>query len=124
MVLPDRVGLFGHSRGNAATLSYIMGASDASVRAAVLESGGYPKEWADRAGQVRASILILHGAGDTSVGGAPVLTPSMARDFETALKRAGKAPSRRSTTSKADTTPFLRLATSMSGRMLRTSLDA
>ena len=49
-----------------------MGASDASVRAAVLESGGYPKEWADR----------------------------------------------------ADTTPFLRLATRMSGRMLKTSLDA
>jgi dienelactone hydrolase len=90
-VLPDRVGLFGHSRGSAATLSYIMGASDASVRAAVLESGGYPKEWADGAGQVKAPILILHGAGDTSVdGGSAFNTVEMARNFEAALKRAGK----------------------------------
>ena len=52
--LPDRVGLFGHSRGSAAALTYIMGASDASVRAAVLENGGYPKEWVARADQMTA----------------------------------------------------------------------
>ena len=91
-VLPDRVGLFGHSRGSAATLSYIMGANDGSVRAAVLENGGYPKEWADRAGQVKAAVLILHGAGDTSAdGGSAFNTVEMARNFEAALKRAGKA---------------------------------
>jgi carboxymethylenebutenolidase len=90
-VLPDRVGLFGHSRGSAATLTYIMGASDASVRAAVLENGGYPKEWADRAGQVKAPVLILHGADDTSAdGGSAFNTTEMARNFEAALKRAGK----------------------------------
>lgn len=87
-VLPDRVGLFGHSRGSAAALSYIMGASDASVRAAVLENGGYPQEWADRASQVRAPILMLHGAGDTSLdGGSAFNTVEMARNFEAALKR-------------------------------------
>jgi carboxymethylenebutenolidase len=87
----DRVGLFGHSRGSGATLSYIMGASDASVRAAVLESGGYPSEWADRAGQVKAPILILHGVSDPANGGGSVVqTVQMARNFETALKRAGK----------------------------------
>jgi dipeptidyl aminopeptidase/acylaminoacyl peptidase len=69
-----------------------MGASGASVRAAVLENGGYPKEWADRAGQVKAPVLILHGAGDTSAdGGSAFNTVEMARNFEAALKRAGKA---------------------------------
>jgi carboxymethylenebutenolidase len=90
-VLPDRVGLFGHSRGSAAALSYIMGASDASVRAAVLENGGYPTEWADRASQVKAPILLLHGAGDTARdGGSAFNTIEMARNFEAALKRASK----------------------------------
>ena len=90
--LPDRVGLFGHSRGSAATLGYIMSMSDTSVRAAVLENGGYPREWADRAGQVKVPVLILQGAGDISVdGGSAFNTVEMARNFEAALKRAGKS---------------------------------
>jgi dienelactone hydrolase len=88
---PDRVGLFGHSRGSAAALTYIMGASDASVRAAVLENGGYPIEWVARANQVKAPILILHGAGDTSIdGGSALNAVEMASNFEEALKRTGK----------------------------------
>ena len=87
----DRVGLFGHSRGSGAALSYIMGASDPSVRAVALDSGGYPTEWADRADQVKAPILILHGVSDPARdGGSPVQTVQMARNFEAALKRAGK----------------------------------
>ena len=68
-----------------------MSAGDVSVGGAVLENGGYPKEWADRAGQVKAPILILHGAGDTSAdGGSTFNAAKMARNFEAALKRAGK----------------------------------
>ena len=36
----DRIGLFGHSRGGGAVLSYVLSAR--TVQAAVLNSGGYP----------------------------------------------------------------------------------
>jgi len=86
---PDRVGLFGHSRGAGATLNYILGAGH--VQAAVLNSGGYPNELADRAAQVKAPILILHGKADGPADGGSALTSvQMARDFEAALRRAGK----------------------------------
>jgi carboxymethylenebutenolidase len=88
-VRADRIALFGHSRGSGAALSYIQGTGD--VQAAVLNSGGYPSEWADRASRVRAPILILHGIEDSPAdgGGAPT-NVRMARAFEAALRRAGK----------------------------------
>ena len=86
---PDRVGLFGHSRGGGATLNYILREGD--VHAAVLDSAGYPAELAAVASQVKAPILMLHGtADDPADGGSVVTSVRMARDFEAALRRAGK----------------------------------
>ena len=86
---PDRVGLFGHSRGGGATLNYILGAGN--VRAAVLSSAGYPRELADLASQVTTPILMLHGTADGPTdGGSAFTNVRMARDFEAALRRAGK----------------------------------
>jgi dienelactone hydrolase len=39
---PDRIGLFGHSRGGRATLTYILRVGN--VQAAVLNSAGYPSQ--------------------------------------------------------------------------------
>ena len=83
---PDRVGLFGHSRGAAPILSYIVKAGD--VRAAILNSGGYP---AGLSTEVKAPILILHGTADRPAdGGVAVTNIQMARDFEAKLRAAGK----------------------------------
>src|SRR5262245_24135603 len=57
---PDRVGLFGHSRGGGAVFNYILNAGD-KVQAAVLENTGYPTLLADRASRVTAPVLMLHG---------------------------------------------------------------
>jgi dienelactone hydrolase len=90
-VQADRIGLFGHSRGSGAALRYVMGESDAAVRAAVLENGGYPPDWTARANQVTVPVLILHGGVfKASDGGSPIGRVEMARSFEAALKRAGK----------------------------------
>ena len=87
----DHIGLFGHSRGSGAALAYIMGSSDSNVRAAVLENGGYPPEWIDRASQVKVPVLILHGVLDpASDGGSLVNAVETARNFEAALRRAGR----------------------------------
>jgi len=85
----DRVGLFGHSRGGGATLNYILTADH--VQAAVLDSAGYPSQLADLAGRVKAPILILHGTADGAAdGGSEFTNVQRARDFEAALRRAGK----------------------------------
>ena len=64
--LPDvrtnGIGLFGHSRGAGATLNYVLTAK--RVQAAVLNSGGYPSELADRVGRIDVPVLILHGVAD------------------------------------------------------------
>jgi dipeptidyl aminopeptidase/acylaminoacyl peptidase len=83
---PDRIGLFGHSRGSAPIMSYIVRASD--VRAAILNSAGYP---AGLSTEVKAPILILHGTADSPAdGGVAVTNIQMARDFEAKLRAAGK----------------------------------
>jgi dipeptidyl aminopeptidase/acylaminoacyl peptidase len=83
---PDRVALFGHSRGAAPILSYIVRAGD--VQAAMLNSAGYP---AGLSTDVKAPILILHGTADTPTdGGVAVTNIQMARDFEAKLRAAGK----------------------------------
>jgi carboxymethylenebutenolidase len=86
---PDRIGLFGHSRGGGVTLNYIIQVGD--VQAAVLNSSGYPSQMAGRVSQVKAPILMLHGTADSPEdGGAAVTNVQMARDFEAALRAAGK----------------------------------
>jgi dipeptidyl aminopeptidase/acylaminoacyl peptidase len=83
---PDRVALFGHSRGAAPILSYIVRAGD--VRAAILNSAGYP---AGLSTEVKAPILILHGTADSPAdGGVAVTNIQMARDFEAKLRATGK----------------------------------
>jgi dienelactone hydrolase len=86
---PERVGLVGHSRGGSATLSYLVRVGD--VQAAVLEAAGYPNQPALPAARVSAPILILHGTVDGPTGGgAPGTAVQLARDFEAALRAAGK----------------------------------
>src|SRR5262245_17967549 len=83
---PDRVGLFGHSRGGAPILNYIL--RTGNVQAAILNSAGYP---ADLSPDVKAPILILHGTADSPAdGGVAVTHIQMARDFEAKLRAAGK----------------------------------
>jgi dienelactone hydrolase len=83
---PDRIGLFGHSRGGGPILNYIVRAGN--VRAAVLNSAGYPSNLSP---QVKAPILMLHGTADSPAdGGAEVTNVQMARDFEAKLRTAGK----------------------------------
>lgn len=86
---PDRVGLFGHSRGGGAVLNYVLGGGN--VRAAVLHSAGYPADLADRVPRLAVPVLMLHGTADGPADGGSTLTNvRMARDFESALRRAGK----------------------------------
>jgi dienelactone hydrolase len=88
-VRPDRVALFGHSRGGGAALMYALGAG--GVRALVLNSTGYPPEVVARAPDVAAPILLLHGTRDDPVDGGSALTAvDRARAFEAALRAAGK----------------------------------
>ena len=83
---PDRIGLFGHSRGGGPILNYILRAGN--VQAAVLNSAGYPGHLST---QVEAPLLILHGTADSPVdGGVAVTNIQMARDFEAKLRTAGR----------------------------------
>jgi len=89
-VRPDRVALFGHSRGGGAVLNYIL-LGTGTIRAAVLNSAGYPGELAKRAPEIKVAILMLHGTADSPADGGSAFTDvQMARDFEAALRRAGK----------------------------------
>src|SRR5215203_3749838 len=88
-IRPDRVALFGHSRGGGAALMYALGAG--GVRALVLNSTGYPPEVVARAPDVAAPILLLHGTRDDPADGGSALTAvGLARAFEAALRAAGK----------------------------------
>ena len=89
-VRPDRVALFGHSRGGGASLNYVLAGATA-VRAVVLNSTGYPTELAGRVPGINVPILMLHGTKDSPAdGGSALSSVQMARDFEAALRRAGK----------------------------------
>jgi len=89
-VRPDRVALFGHSRGGGATLNYLL-LRAGTVRAAMLNSAGYPRELVKRAPEIDVPILMLHGTEDSPAdGGSGFTNVQMARDFEVALRRAGK----------------------------------
>jgi dienelactone hydrolase len=83
---PERIALFGHSRGAAPIVSYILRAAD--VKAAVLNSAGYP---ASLSAEVNAPLLILHGTADSPAdGGVEVTNVQRARDFEAKVRAAGK----------------------------------
>ena len=62
-----------------------------TVRAAVLNSTGYPGELAKRAPEIKVPILMLHGTADSPAdGGSAFTNMQMARDFEAALRRADR----------------------------------
>jgi len=86
---PGAIALFGHSRGAGTVLDYALTTGDAS--ALVLSSSGYPPELAGRITELKAPILILHGVADSpSEGGSEMTNIQMARNFEAAVRRAGK----------------------------------
>ncbi len=85
----DRIALVGQSRGGGAAVHYALDSD--RVQAVVLNSTGYPRDLVDRAADVRASILMLHGTADDPAGGGSAVTNvQMARAFEAAVRRAGK----------------------------------
>ncbi len=78
-VAPEKVGLFGHSRGSAAVVAYGLHTGGVS---GVVAAAGYPLV-APGSVRARPSMLILQGASDTQV------SASIARRFESALRSAG-----------------------------------
>ena len=86
---PDRIGLFGHSRGGGASLNYVLRVG--GVQAVVLNSAGYPSQFVDLSARLTAPILMLHGkADDPADGGSALSNIQMARDFESAVRASGK----------------------------------
>jgi len=86
---PDQIALFGHSRGGGATLNYVLRVG--AVQAAILNSAGYPSEFADLASQAKTPLLMLHGTADSPAdGGGAFSNVRMARDFESSLRASGK----------------------------------
>jgi dipeptidyl aminopeptidase/acylaminoacyl peptidase len=83
---PDRIALFGHSRGSGPVMSHIH--REGSVQGAVLNSGGYPTNLST---DIKTPLLILHGTADSPEdGGVAVTNVQMAREFESKLRAAGK----------------------------------
>jgi dienelactone hydrolase len=86
---PQPIALFGHSRGAGAALNYALTTGNAS--AVVLDSCGYPSELAGRVAMLKVPVLMLHGVADSPAqGGSAMTAVQMARNFEAALRRAGK----------------------------------
>jgi dienelactone hydrolase len=89
-VRPDRLALAGHSRGGGVALQYLL--ARGRVQAAVLHSSGYAIRPAARAAEFEVPLLLLHGTADGPADGGSANTQiALARDFETALRRNGKA---------------------------------
>jgi len=89
-VRPDRVTIFGHSRGGGAALHYSQHADN--VAGIILDSAGYPEGPDAVAAGVRIPVLLLHGTADgPATGGSEFTAPSRARAFESALRRHGRA---------------------------------
>jgi dipeptidyl aminopeptidase/acylaminoacyl peptidase len=86
---PDRVGLFGHSRGGGAALHYALASTE--IYAVAANSAGYPESLTQRAAEFREPVLVLHGVNDSEAdGGSPATAIAMARAFEAAMRQAGK----------------------------------
>lgn len=110
---PDRIALFGHSRGAAAATAYAMQAKD--VRAVILNSAGYPPEVTRRAAETQAAVLMLHGVADSPLTAGLRSLPCR---WHATLKGRSDGPasqSKRSTTRWAATTACSRtlLSTAM-----------
>lgn len=89
-VRPGQVSLFGHSRGAGLALNYLIETGDAD--AVILNSSGYPENFAASAGRIASPVLMLHGeADDAADGGSPMTAVDMARSFEVAMRQAGKS---------------------------------
>lgn len=90
-VEPHRIALFGHSRGGGAVWNFVLQGGDA--QAIILNSAGYPDDLIQRAAQIGAATLILHGdkdgPGDPS-GGGTMTDVRRAKAFQNALLKAGK----------------------------------
>jgi dipeptidyl aminopeptidase/acylaminoacyl peptidase len=87
---PDRMGLFGHSRGGGAALNYIIRVG--GVQAAVLNSARFPRQLTALSSELNTPLLMLHGTADSLAdGGTEFTNIQMARDFERAARAAGKA---------------------------------
>ena len=84
----DRLALVGHSRGAGAVLQYLLAGGNA--QAAILHSSGYALRPETRAGAFTVPIQILHGTTEPAGGGSPNNHVSLARNFETALRRHQK----------------------------------
>ncbi|MGH7717973.1 MAG: dienelactone hydrolase family protein, partial [Gemmatimonadaceae bacterium] len=91
-VRSDRVALVGHSRGAGTALQYARALGEVrGVRAAVLNSAGYPDEVLAWAPAIGVPILIIHGTADApGDGGTAVTAIERARAFEAALRAARK----------------------------------
>lgn len=85
-VRPDKVALFGQSRGGGAALDYAL-ADTGAVAALILNSTGYPSEVVSRASLLRVPVLIMHGTADAPAdGGSSRSAIAQARAFEAALR--------------------------------------
>jgi dienelactone hydrolase len=85
-----RVALFGHSRGAGVVWNYVL--RGGKVRAAILNSSGYPDELIQNARKFAVPALLLHGEKDGPAdGGSPMTDIRRARSFENALRDAGKS---------------------------------
>jgi dienelactone hydrolase len=86
---PNRIGVFGHSRGGGASLNYVLQIGD--VQAVALNSSSYRSLPMGLVPKIKAPILILHGTNDSpDDGGSAGTDIEMARNFETVLQGAGK----------------------------------
>jgi dienelactone hydrolase len=89
-VRADRVALFGHSRGGGAALEYVL--KGGVVHTLILNSAGYPEDVIERAAQITAPALLLHGTADSPAdGGSAMTSVERARLFEAAVRRAGRS---------------------------------
>jgi dienelactone hydrolase len=89
LVRANRVALLGHSRGGGAALQYVL--KGGVVHALILNSAGYPEDVIERAAQLTAPVLLLHGTADSPAdGGSAMTSVEKARLFEAALRRAGR----------------------------------
>lgn len=87
-VLPDRVAIFGHSRGAGAAIGYASGLG--GIRAVALSGGGYPAQAINTLASISASVLVLHATNDSpATGGTPDTNVRNAQAFEAAMTARG-----------------------------------
>lgn len=90
-VRADRIALFGHSLGGAASLEHVLKGS--TVKALILNSAGYSDNAIAGATQITMPVMVLHGTADSPAnGGSPITDIQRARQFVDAMHRAGRSP--------------------------------